>query len=209
MGRPKEPDGVAYAHLAADKNGQPQRYAVSLEAKSKEKSGARVSAKSVGISTIARQRDKFDCEHAIVVGPAFPTTQGEKSALAEEIESDRRKSAAENKPKTITLITIDDLARLVRLRPLKQVLLPQLRELFEQGSLPVRNAAWVESIRTSKIKKPPYKLIVETIEALQKKFKKSSVKYAALRVELSHLTPPIEYETDDDLIDLCKALAQM
>lgn len=209
MGRPKEPDGVANAHLAADNNGNPRRYAVSLEAKSKVQSGARVSAKSVGISTVARQRDRFECEHAVVVGPAFPTTQGEKSALAEEIDSDRRKSAAENKPKTITLITIDDLARLVRLRPLKQVLLPQLRELFEQCSLPEESAAWVESIRTSKIEKPPYKLIVETIEALQKKFKKSSVKYAALRVELSHLTPPIEYETDDDLIDLCKALAQM
>jgi len=209
MGRPKEPDGVANAHLAADHDGIPRRYAVSLEAKSKVQSGAKVSAKSVGISTVARQRDRFECEHAVVVGPAFPTTRGEKSALAEEIESDRRKSAAENKPKTITLITIDDLARLVRLRPLKQVLLPQLRELFEQCSMPEESAAWVESIRTSKIKKPPYKLIVDTIEALQKKFKKSSVKYAALRVELSHLTPPIEYETDDDLIDLCKALAQM
>jgi hypothetical protein len=209
MGRPKEPDGVANAHLAADHDGNPRRYAVSLEAKSKVQSGAKVSAKSVGISTVVRQRDRFECEHAVVVGPAFPTTHGEKSALAEEIESDRRKSAAENKPKTITLITIDDLARLVRLRPLKQVLLPQLRELFEQCSLPEESAAWVESIRTSKIKKPPYKLIVETIEGLQKKFKKSSVKYAALRVELSHLTPPIEYETDDDLLDLCKALAQM
>jgi hypothetical protein len=35
------------------------------------------------------------------------------------------------------------------------------------------------------------------------------VKYAALRVELSHLTPPIEYETDDPLIEVCKGMAQM
>jgi len=30
-----------------------------------------------------------------------------------------------------------------------------------------------------------------------------------LRVELSHRTPPIEYETDEALVDLCKAMAQM
>jgi hypothetical protein len=28
-------------------------------------------------------------------------------------------------------------------------------------------------------------------------------------VELSHLIPPILYETDEALIDLCKAMAQM
>jgi hypothetical protein len=28
-------------------------------------------------------------------------------------------------------------------------------------------------------------------------------------VELSHLAPPVEYETDEELIELCKAMAQM
>ena len=57
--------------------------------------------------------------------------------------------------------------------------------------------------------KPPYRKIVETIEALQKKYRKASVNYSALRVELSHMTPPVEYETDDDLVELCRGMAQM
>ena len=161
------------------------------------------------VSAIVRQRDDYRCHHALVVGRAFPTSAGDISALAREIDDDRKKTAAVGQSKTITLITIDDLAKLVRLRPFKQVGLQKLRELFEKCRLPQESATWVEAIRTTKIKKPPYKQIVAAIEALQRKYKKASVKYAALRVQLSHLTPAIEYETDDALLDVCKAMAQM
>jgi hypothetical protein len=203
-----QPDGVAAANLSAASDGTPRRYSVSLEAKSKQRLGAKVTAKTVGISTIARQRDDFKCEHAIVVGPAFPTTQGDKSALSKEIDDDRRRTAAEKNPKTVTLITIDALAKLVRLRPVKQVGLRQLRELFD-CRLPEDSAKWVEAIRKAKVTKPPYKAIIEAIQALQKDFNQTSVTYSSLRVKLTYLTPPIKYETDEPLIDLCKAMAQM
>lgn len=204
-----EPDGIGVAVLSAAEDGETRQYSVSLEAKSKQKEGAKVSAKSVGVSAVARQRDKYNCDHAVVVGPAFPTSQGDRSALGAEIEDDRRKSEAEGKPKTITLIRIDDLAALVRLRPLKHVGLRKLRELFVSCRLPEDSAKWVGSIRALRVKRPPYTKIVKTIAQLQKKFKRAAVNYAALRVELSHLEPPIEYETDDALVDLCKAMAQM
>lgn len=204
-----EPDGVATANLSASVDGNPRRYSVSLEAKSKERDGTKVSAKTVGISTIARQRDKFECDHALVVGPAFPTSQGDSSALAAEMADDRRRTAAEKQPKTITLITVDDLAKLVRLRPVKQLGLRKLRELFESCALPEDSAKWVDTIRTTVVKKPPYREVVETIEHLHKKYKKAAVSYAALRIELSHLEPAIEYETDERLVDICKAMAQM
>lgn len=209
IGGKGEPDGVATALLPADDKGKPRQYAVSLEAKSKEKDEGKVAAGTVKVSAVVRQRDKYKCHHALVVGRAFPTSKGSNSALAAEIEDDCRKTAALGELKTITLITIDDLAQLVRLRPVKQLGLQKLRELFEQCRLPEDSAKWVESIRTTKVKKPPYRPIVETIAALHKKYKKASVKYAALRVELSHSTPPIEYETDEELIELCKAMAQM
>ena len=60
-----------------------------------------------------------------------------------------------------------------------------------------------------KVNEPPYKQIINAIEWLQKKYSKAAVKYAALRVELSHLQPPVEYETDDGLMNVCKALAEM
>jgi hypothetical protein len=209
IGGSGKPDGVATALLSADDKGKPRQYAVSLEDKSKEKDEGKIAAGTVKVSAVIRQRDGYRCQHALVVGRAFPTSTGKGSALAREIDDDRRKTAALGEPKTITLITIDDLARLVRLRPVKQVGLQKLQELFKQCRLPEESAAWVESVRTTKMKKPPYTQIVAAIEAHQKKYKKTSVKYAALRVELSHLTPPIEYETDDALIEVCKGMAQM
>ena len=208
IGGKANPDGVAVAVLSGDSKGNPRQYAVSLEAKSKVEDKGKVAAGTVDVAAIIRHRDKYECHHAIVVGRSFPTTQGAQSALAQDIADDRRKTKAVNEPKTITLITIDDLAELVRLRPIKRIGLQKLRDLF-QCALPEETHAWVEQQKQVKIKKPPYKRIVETIEAQQKKFKKSAVKYAALRVALSNLSPAIDYETDDDLSDLCKAMAQM
>ena len=209
LGKSGEPDGVAAAHLSADDRGRSRHYRVSLEAKSKQTSASTVSAKDVGIAAVAQHRDKRECDHAIVIGPAFPTSKGDTSALGMQINTDRERSSATGGAKTITLITVDDLARLVRLRPLKRIGLQKLRELFNKCSLPAESNAWVESIRQTAVEKPPYRKIVETIEALQKKFSRSSVNYSALRVELSHMTPPIEYETDEDLVELCRGMAQM
>lgn len=209
LGKRGHPDGVATAFLPADDRGIPQRYSVSLEAKSKEKSDAKASAKDTDISAVIRHRDHYKCEHALVVGPAFPTSEGDDSALGQSIKDDRRKSAAAGDSRTITLLTVDDLARLVRLRPVKQVGLRKIRELFKECSLPDQSYNWVESIHKSSVENPPYRKIVETIALLQRRFQKASVSYSALRVELSHLDPSIEYQTDDELCDLCRAMTQM
>ena len=72
MGKKGKPDGVATAFLSADKKGRPRQYAVSLEAKSKEKDQGKVAAGTVKISAIIRQRDEYKCQHALVVGRDFP-----------------------------------------------------------------------------------------------------------------------------------------
>lgn len=203
-GGKKDPDGLAIAHLSASDSEERQQYKVSLEAKSKEKSGTKVTAKSVGISTVIRHRKKHGCEHAVVVGPAFPTSR-EKSALEEEINNDKDKE----KGHTVTLIQIDDLARLVRLRPVKQVGLRQLRELFQKCSLPDESTKWVDSVEKSSVVRPPYRKIVETIQELQKEFNHAPVTYDALRVALSRLDPPIKYEQNDNLAEICKGMSQM
>ncbi len=209
LGKNGQPDGVATAHLSAGDRGNPRHYKVSLEAKSKEKSGAKVSASTVGIATIVQHRNKFGCEHAVIVGPVFPTSQGGASALGARIKQDRLDSESSGIPRTITLINVDDLVRLVKLRPIKQVGLQKIRELFNKCGLPEESAEWVESISKINVEKPPYHEIVETIEELQKEYKKEAVRYSALRVKLSHLSPPIKYERDSELADLCKAMTQM
>ena len=56
---------------------------------------------------------------------------------------------------------------------------------------------------------PPYREIIETIESLQRKFPKEPVSYSALRVQLTTLPDAIKYETNEELIELCRGMAQM
>ena len=193
-------DGVARAHLGVNK-----RYSVSLEAKSKQKDGTKVSAKTVSVSALARHRTLLKCDHAVVVGPDFPTTRGEKSALANEIRADR-----ENTEKTITLITVDDMAKLVRLAPLKQLVPSELRDLFRTCSLPEESRKWIDKIAQRKVKKPPYKAILETIweEQMDEDGGYAIMKYAALRAYLKSRPKAINVK-ESDLKQICHAMAAM
>ncbi len=208
LGKKSKPDGVAMANLAANEEGVLGAYSVSLEAKSTVADGKKVANGTIKISSVARHRDEYKCHHAIVVGPAFSTSQGENSAVAKEIEKDRLAAEKLGESKTITLMTIDDLAKLVALRPIKQLGLRELRGLFD-CKLPEDASAWVKALEKRSVARPPYRIIIQTIESLQKKRSKMAVKYSALLNELSHASPPIEYDTEEQLIEQCKALAQM
>jgi hypothetical protein len=203
------PDGVAKAHLSPGADKEIRRYAVSLEAKSKKKDGAKLKTKTFGVSSIARQRDEAQCEHAIVVAPAFDHTPGKDSVLAKEIKTDRENTAALGKPRTITAIHVEDLARLVQLRPVKRLGRAKLRELFQKCSLPEDCKAWVDEVEKTKVAKPPYEKIINAIEQLQKESRKEPVGYGELRNELKHTSPPIIYNDLDELAELCKAMSQM
>lgn len=204
-----KPDGVAKAHLSAGADSKPRRYATTLEAKSKKKDGAKLKTKTFGVSTIARQRDEAQCEHAIVVAPAFDHTPGKDSALAKEIKADRQATAASGKPRTITAIHVEDLARLVQLRPVKRLGLGRLREILETCSLPEECKAWIDRVEKESVAKPPYGKIISAIHALQEEYGMAAVDYGALRVKLGSASPPYKVNTNDELMELCKAMAAM
>jgi hypothetical protein len=207
VGKSGNPDGVAEAVLGPDSNKQPRRYKVSLEAKSKEKPGTTVSAKTVGVATIARQRKKFNCEHAIVVGQQFPTSMKDKSALGQEIAEDRRLTKKDGAPRTITLITIDDLANLVQQQPVKALTLPRIRSMLEECSLPEECKVWIDKLMAEKPVKHDYAAILKTIAKLEAGNRAEPVQYGELRAELRHLTPKIDYPDIGELREVCKRMA--
>lgn len=209
VGGKGKPDGVAKAHLSPGEDRQPRRYAVTLEAKSKKRDGAKLKTKTFGVSTIARQRDEAQCEHAIVVAPAFDHTPGKDGALAKEIRADRDNTAANGKARTITAMHVEDLARLVCLRPVKRLGLAKIREMFRGCSLPEECKAWVDVVEKSVVPTPPYKKIIDGIERLQRDSRNEPVGYGELRNELKHAAPPIIYPSLDELSELCKAMSQM
>lgn len=209
LGGKGKTDGVASAHLSPGQDGKPRRYAVSLEAKSKKKDGAKLKTKSLGVSTIARQRDDAQCDHAVVIAQAFDHTAGKESVLSKEIKSDRDNSAALGKPKTITAMHVDDLARLVQLRPVKRISLEKIRELLQECSLPEECKAWVDGIEKLSVTAPPYEKILRAIHTQQKEFDKAAVEFGALRVELAKANPPYKLATNEELIEICKAMTLM
>lgn len=204
-GKRGKPDGIAEAHLSATKDGQ-RNYSVSLESKSKENPNTKVSAKTVSISAIVRQRDDFKCQHAIVVGPDFPASRDGKSALEKEIIE-----AAKPKPgepaRTVTLMRVFDLARLVRIQPRKRINLEQLRDLFIKCKMPEESAEWVSNLEKLQLDEPPYRDILEVIWKVQKDEPESLVLYGKLKTALRY-EKNITMQ-DPDLKNLCHAMMGM
>ena len=196
-----EPDGLAEAFLSAGDGGI-GHYRVSLEAKSKQKPGGRIKKKTVEVSTIARHRREANCQHAIVVGPDFETGPDDLGAVIREIDADRNG----NPGKTITLMRIVDLARLVRTAPVKRLNLNQLRGLFECRS-PDEAAAWVDKLVLSKTEDAPYQVILEEVWSIQQEDKEHSVDYGSLRTALRRSKKLTI--SDGDLRVECAALSRM
>jgi hypothetical protein len=144
-----------------------------------------------------------------VVAPAYDHTVGKESALAKDIKTDRENTAKLGKPRTITAIHVDDLARLVQLRPIKRLGLEKLRELLLNCSLPEQCKEWVDKIEKESVAKPPYEKIIKAIHSLQQDFDKAAVEYGSLRVALSKETPPFKVSTNEELKELCKAMSAM
>lgn len=198
LGGKKKPDGMATAALGLGENGVPQRYKVSLEAKSKEKEGKKVSNSSVRVSTVARHRKDYGCDHAIVVGPDFPRAG---TALEEEIKQNNEQTG-----KTITIMNIADLARLVRLRPLKRIGPLEIRELFKNCTMPDECREWVDMIEKRRTEIPKYKKVLEIIFERQKKRHDESVEYGTVAAKLEDQN--IVY-TRAKIVDICRALEGM
>lgn len=202
MGGSDRPDGKADAHLPAARDGCVKRYAVSLEAKSKESAGAAVRNEDVKVSTIARHRDDHGCDHALVVGPDFATKKGDDAALAKEIKADRDKGG-----KTITLVRVTDLAKLVRAVPLKRLSLARLRGFFQDCATPEQSRAWIEKVVAEPRNPQRFRELLETIETEQKEQPGAAIEYAAIVVGLRERSK-VRMEKDE-VHEHCVALSRL
>jgi hypothetical protein len=197
IGGSGKPDGTAEAHLPASDKGALQRYKVGLEAKS----GGIVSAQRLGVSGIARHMEDYHCDHHVVIGNGFATSKGDEGAATIREINDHKK----NTGRTITLMHIDDLARLVRLVPTKRIGLNRLRELFLNCTTPEESKAWVDNIAQETPANWPYREILDTIWERANSRPNEAVEYAAVVTALEYRTPPIRI-TKQELIDCCKAM---
>ena len=204
-----KPDGIATARLAADDKGAARRYAVSIEAKSKADGGGRTaSANAVDAGAAAGRCRDHGCDHAVVVGPAL-RGGGEESSPGRFIDAATTTTTSGGGPLTITLIRTGDLARLVRLRPVKLVGLAEMRGLFRECRMPAESAAWVGRIAERNVRRPPYRRIIGAIAEYQRDIPAAPVKYEALLVWLMKMDPPVKFDRAREVAELCRTMAQM
>ena len=202
IGGKGEPDGTAEAHLAATEDGKIQRYKVGLEAKS----GSTVSAKRLGISGIGRHMEKHKCDHHLVIGNGFATSTGKDSASVKEIKTYREDTVRKGSEKTITLMHIDDLARLIRIVSTKRVGgLSRLRTLFRSCITPEESKEWVDGLESETPQNWPYREILETIWERAKKRPDTAIEYSAVMTALEFRDPSITI-SKKDLIDCCRSM---
>jgi hypothetical protein len=148
--------------------------------------------------------EDYCCDHDLVIGNGFATSTGEDSASVREIEANKKATG-----RTITLMHIDDLARLVRIASAKRVGgLSRLRMLFQNCVTPEQSKAWVDNLSAEKTDNWPYMEILETIWLLAREQPNEAVEYAAVIAELRHRTPPVRMNKQA-LIECCKAMQVM
>jgi hypothetical protein len=202
IGGKGKPDGTAEAPLSAVSDGQAQRYSVSLEAKSKEAPGKKVAARTVSVSTLALHREEYACDHTVVVGPDFPTGQGDDASLVKQIKANKAQTG-----KTITVVRTVDLARLVRLVPIKGIGLPRLRDFFKTCITAEDSKAWIDALQAEKPVKPPYQAILETIWAQQNEVPAETVEFSAIALALRRDKDIAISKVE--LAELCRAMSRM
>jgi len=200
LGGRSKPDGTADAILPATPELKKQRYRVGLEAKS----GGVVTAKRLGVSDLIRHMERFACDHHLVIGNSFQTSQdGPGSATLKNIENGLR-----GLDRTITLMHVEDFATLVRLVPLKQIGLTRIQTLFTSCRSPEESHEWLAEVSVEAVDRPPFKEILDAIWTLSKKNVTEPVWYTELRNELRHVNPPIDMQVAE-VGKLCAALQGM
>lgn len=198
LGGSGRPDGRAKASIGRN------RYVVSLEAKSKEHPDGTVSSNAVGISGVARHRDEYECNHAVVIAPGFATSND--SAVVREARADKERCKDEGK--TITLMRIHDLARLVRLVSLRPTGLDRLRSLFVECVSPDEVSEWIDRLEQEpKPEQVSYREILEAIWFLQANTPDVAIEFAAVVTYLTfNMKRPISKE---ELMDVCRAMQRI
>ena len=157
---------------------------------------------AVGVAGVARHRKDLKAEHALVVGPDFPT-KDDRAALVKELANDHE----QNEGKTITCMRVVDAARLVRLVPLKRVGLDRLRDLFQTSSTPEQAKAWIDKLEAEVRPRPLYRQILDTIAEEQQQDPDELVEFSGLRTALRR-GPQVDI-TQTDLIDTCTAMSRL
>jgi len=152
-----KPDGVASAKLGYRNIGDTEKadYSFTYDAKSTSKD--KIKATHAHISGVARHRDDYKADFAVVVAIDFEGADNPDSAVNKEAKANN-----------ICLICAIDLITLLILSVPKQIGLLELKDLFENNHTVIETKAWIEkNVKNKEVAQGPIKELLETAYNLQ------------------------------------------
>ncbi|MEX1142867.1 MAG: ATP-binding protein [Thermoleophilaceae bacterium] len=174
IGGSGKPDGLAHARLGVRSltATAPDDYQLTFDAKS---SGhERVANGNVRISALARHRDDYNADFAVVVAPDFEAGEDPDGALNKEARANN-----------VSPIRVEDFALLVRIAATRQLGYAKLRELFETARSPDEARDWIRALLDEEGEDIPVADILRTIWDLMGE-SDDPVTFGALNNELRH-----------------------
>jgi len=171
IGGNNEPDGTAYARMGVrdSESGERADYLITYDTKS---TGAeRIKAHTIGSGTIFRHREKYKAQYSLVVARDF--AGGDDGA-----------ATIEARQQQITLITIEDFARLILVAATRQLGFTRLRGLFETCRASSDAKSWIDKVLEEEVPAGPLPEILDAVWELQRS-SPDPVKFAAVGVQLN------------------------
>jgi len=195
IGGKGKPDGLARARLGVRSTTSATRddYQVTFDAKST--GHERVKAKHVGVSTLARHRDDYKAEFAVVVAPDFEGADDPQSALSKECGKEK-----------VTPIRVDDFALLVNIAATRQLGYTRLRELFATCHTVTASHNWIHGLLAEEPEDIPVVTLLETIWELMEA-NPDPVTFGALQNELRHKKVDVRVQQLQEWVQSLKSLA--
>jgi hypothetical protein len=197
LGSKGEPEGVASAPLAtrfAPTTGTPIVRSYSLTYDAKSTVGERVKSGNIGMATIARHRDRYKANYAVVVAPDFEVTRGEESKAIEEA---RRES--------VCLVRVNDFATLLEASGSRPLPLPTLEELFKGCRSPEESAKWISEFCSKPAPTALIPAILHGVAKLQKEHPEDQPSFAGVK----HGDPRLAAVPERQIRDWVEALQRL
>ncbi len=192
IGGKGKPDGKATAILGFNENNKSENYSLTFDAKSTAK--RRIQANTTHLATINKHRIDYSADFAIVVARDFEGGYDESSNVSLMAKQQR-----------VTLITTNDLIRLLLLYAPKQVGLRKIRTLFETCYSPSQVSRWIRDIQAEKVDIGPIQMLLETIYDLQKTDTEPP-EIAGIRQKLNSKLPPEQGISKDKIRSIIESL---
>lgn len=150
-----KPDGYAEAFLGYDPDGKSRNYSITFDAKStKEK---RIAAGTAKLSGLIRHKTDYGATYSLEVAIGYAGEDAPDSAITKEANQQK-----------VTVMKVQDLARLLLYAVPKQLGLAKLQNLFDTCYAPSDVGKWIDAWISEETDHGPYYAIVEVVYDLQK-----------------------------------------